>query len=69
MTKIDQFPLCLFFQELLRQGEQLRRTEQKLDKINADLTVSQKHINSIKSVFGGLKNYFSKSEASIAMVL
>ena len=48
------------FQELLRQGEQLKRTEQKLDTINADLSVSQKHINSIKSVFGGVKNYFSR---------
>ncbi|XP_072043649.1 synaptosomal-associated protein 29-like [Amphiura filiformis] len=46
--------------ELLRQGEQLQSTEKKLDQINADLTVSQKHINSIKSVFGGFKNYFSR---------
>ena len=28
--------------------------------MNADLTVSQKHINSIKSVFGGIRNYFGK---------
>lgn len=48
--------------ELVRQGEQLRRTEQKLDKIDSDLNTSQRHITSIKSVFGGIRNYFRKNE-------
>uniref|UniRef100_S4RUR1 Synaptosomal-associated protein 29 n=1 Tax=Petromyzon marinus TaxID=7757 RepID=S4RUR1_PETMA len=50
-------------QELIRQGEALRRTEKTLDKMDGDLTISQRHISSIKSVFGGLANYFrSKPE-------
>lgn len=46
--------------ELVRQGEQLRRTEQKLDKIDSDLNTSQRHITSLKSMFGGIRNYFSR---------
>lgn len=46
-------------QELAQQGEQLQKTNQKLDEINASLKKSQKHINGIKSVFHGLKNYVS----------
>lgn len=50
-------------QELLRQGESLRRTERMVDKMEQDLKTSQRHINSIKSVFGGIVNYFkSKPE-------
>ncbi|CAN0330061.1 unnamed protein product [Lampetra fluviatilis] len=50
-------------QELIRQGEALRRTEKTLDKMDGDLSISQRHISSIKSVFGGLANYFrSKPE-------
>lgn len=45
-------------QELIRQGEALKRTEQMVDKMDQDLKTSQRHINSIKSVFGGLVNYF-----------
>ncbi|XP_078278035.1 synaptosomal-associated protein 29 [Rhinoraja longicauda] len=45
-------------QELLRQGDALRRTDKMLDKMDQDLKVSQKHINSIKSIFGGITNYF-----------
>lgn len=45
-------------QELLRQGDALRRTDKMLDKMDQDLKVSQKHINSIKSMFGGITNYF-----------
>ncbi|NWI50397.1 SNP29 protein, partial [Calyptomena viridis] len=44
--------------ELIRQGEALKRTEQMVDKMDQDLKTSQKHINSIKSVWGGLVNYF-----------
>nr|CAG31293.1 hypothetical protein RCJMB04_4l20 [Gallus gallus] len=45
-------------EELIRQGEALKRTEQMVDKMDQDLKTSQRHINSIKSVFGGLVNYF-----------
>ncbi|XP_068013353.1 synaptosomal-associated protein 29 [Melanerpes formicivorus] len=45
-------------EELVRQGEALKRTEQMVDKMEQDLKTSQKHINSIKSVWGGLVNYF-----------
>ncbi|NXU50415.1 SNP29 protein, partial [Turnix velox] len=44
--------------ELVRQGEALKRTEQLVDKMDQDLKTSQRHINSIKSVWGGLVNYF-----------
>ncbi|XP_077256281.1 synaptosomal-associated protein 29kDa [Temnothorax americanus] len=44
-------------EELIRQKEQLRRTEKRLDDINGTLRFSQKHIQGIKSVFGSLKNY------------
>lgn len=47
------------FQELIRQREQLQRTEKRLDDINSTLRFSQKHIQGIKSVFGSLKNYLS----------
>ena len=47
--------------ELLTQREKLERTEQRLDDMNTNLRVSQKHIQSIKSVFGSIKNYFSKT--------
>ncbi|KAF1417620.1 Synaptosomal-associated protein 29, partial [Spheniscus humboldti] len=45
-------------EELVRQGEALKRTEQMVDKMDQDLKISQRHINSIKSVWGGLVNYF-----------
>ncbi|XP_063171351.1 synaptosomal-associated protein 29 [Candoia aspera] len=45
-------------EELVRQGEALKRTERMVDKMDQDLKTSQKHINSIKSVFGGLVSYF-----------
>ncbi|XP_071509291.1 synaptosomal-associated protein 29-like [Diadema antillarum] len=48
--------------ELLHQGEQLRRVDNKLDKIDSDLDTSKKHITSMKSIFGGIANYFSKSK-------
>lgn len=44
--------------ELVRQGEQLRGLEDKLDDIDHTLTTTQKNINKIKSVFGGIKNTF-----------
>lgn len=49
-------------EELMRQGEALKRTERMVDNMDQDLKTSQKHINSIKSVWGGLVNYFKKPE-------
>ncbi|XP_071452307.1 synaptosomal-associated protein 29 [Hetaerina americana] len=46
-------------EELMKQREQLERTERRLDDINSTLRTSQKHIQSIKSVFGSLRNYLS----------
>lgn len=48
---------------MIRQREQLERTDRRLDDINNTLRFSQKHIQGIKSVFGGLKNYFSGSKS------
>uniref|UniRef100_A0A8C4R7E7 Synaptosomal-associated protein 29 n=1 Tax=Eptatretus burgeri TaxID=7764 RepID=A0A8C4R7E7_EPTBU len=44
-------------QELSRQGEALGRTSRALDQIDKDMKTSQRHINSIKSVWWGIKNY------------
>lgn len=46
-------------EELMRQREQLERTDKRLDEINQTLRFSQKHINGIKSVFSSLKSYIS----------
>ncbi|XP_061784643.1 synaptosomal-associated protein 29 [Nerophis lumbriciformis] len=45
-------------EELMRQGEVLKRTDKMLDNMEQDLKTSQKHINSIKSVWGGMVSYF-----------
>ncbi|XP_041349026.1 synaptosomal-associated protein 29-like [Gigantopelta aegis] len=49
-------------EELLRQHETLNNIETKTDQINKTMTVSQKHLNSIKSVFGGIKNWWSSDK-------
>ena len=51
--------MCYKFQDLVRQGEQLDNIETKVDKINADTKVSQRHLNSIKSIFGGIRNWWN----------
>lgn len=48
-------------EELARQREQLEQTSERLDNINATLRFSQKHLNGLKSMFGGLKNYLSSN--------
>ena len=48
-------------EELLHQKEQLNNVNDKLDSINSIMRVSQKHLTSMKSIFGGFKNYFSKN--------
>ncbi|KAH8042770.1 hypothetical protein HPB51_025752 [Rhipicephalus microplus] len=54
-------------EELAHQGEQLKNVDRKLDTINTNLKVSQKHLNSMKSIFGSIKSYFrggSSTDAS-----
>lgn len=50
-------------EELVRQRGVLERTEKMVDKMDQDLKTSQKHINSIKSMFGGFVNYFKSKPA------
>lgn len=50
--------ISLPLQELIRQGEVLKRADKMVDNMEQDMRTSQKHINSIKSVWGGLVNYF-----------
>ncbi|CAB3402051.1 unnamed protein product [Caenorhabditis bovis] len=48
-------------QELLEQREKLERTEKNLDEIHRTTQMTQRNLNSLKSVFGGFfKNKFSK---------
>ncbi|KAH7642369.1 Synaptosomal-associated protein [Dermatophagoides farinae] len=49
-------------EELLHQREQLDNVNEKLDSINSIMRMSQKHISSMKSMFGGFKNMFSKNQ-------
>lgn len=53
-------------EELLRQGEQLDNIERKTTDMNQQMTTTQKHLNNIKSVFGGVKNWWTgrKSQQS-----
>lgn len=46
-------------EELAKQREQLENTNKQLSVIDTTLRSSQKHINGLKSVFGGLRNYLS----------
>ncbi|GFS20088.1 synaptosomal-associated protein 29 [Elysia marginata] len=46
-------------EELVRQGEVLDNIETKTDGMQQTLNTSQRHINNIKSVFGGIKNWWS----------
>lgn len=43
----------------MAQGEQLDNVERKLDKILVDTKTSQRHLNGIKSIFGGLRNWWT----------
>lgn len=48
-------------EELQCQGEQLNRVERNLDKIQNDMTIANRHIKSVNSVFGAIGNYFKKA--------
>lgn len=49
-------------EELLRQREVIDNISKKTDEINTTLTTSQRHINNIKSVFGGIKNWWTSKK-------
>lgn len=51
-------------EDLLHQREQLENCEDKVSNINRSLRTTQKHINSIKSVFYGFRGMFSKTPPS-----
>ena len=46
-------------EELERQAESLDRTERRLDEMHVDLDKGERNLRKIKSVFGGISNYFS----------
>ncbi|XP_075688405.1 synaptosomal-associated protein 29 [Rhinoderma darwinii] len=50
-------------EELMRQGEAMKRTERMVDKMEQDMKTSQRHINSIKSIFSGFTSYFKAKPA------
>lgn len=43
----------------MAQGEKLRKADQRLDEIAATTKETQRHLTGIKSLFGGMKNYFA----------
>jgi len=49
-------------QQLVEQGERLEKIEGKVVKIDSDLKQSQRHINGLKSVFGGITNWWSQKK-------
>jgi len=53
-------------EELVRQGEKLNNIDSNLDSMNSTMRATQKHLTSMKSLFGGIKGYFSKSDATPA---
>ncbi|CAN9513018.1 unnamed protein product [Ophioblennius macclurei] len=52
-------------EELMRQGEALKRTDKMLNDMDQNLKTSQTHITSIKSVWGGLFNMFKKKPETL----
>lgn len=51
-------------EELARQREQLENTSVQLDNINRNLRDSQKHLNGLKSIWGGFRNYLAGNQRS-----
>ena len=51
---------CKTEEELDRQEESLVRTETQLDRINNDMDIANRHITSLKSIWGTIGNYFRK---------
>ncbi|VDP91914.1 unnamed protein product [Echinostoma caproni] len=53
--------------ELLEQGEKLSNAERRLDDISHMQKDSQRQINTLSSVFGGIKNFFSRKQSAPAV--
>lgn len=51
-------------QDLIRQREKLENTNRRLDDMSVTMNQTQRNLNSIKSIFGGVRNYFSKAPAT-----
>ena len=47
-------------EELDRQEEVLRRTDGHLDEMRQNMTTANRHIKSVRSIWGAIGNYFSK---------
>ena len=45
-------------EDLVKQGEKLQNVDRNLDSMTSTMRVTQKHLTSMKSLFGGIKNYF-----------
>ena len=50
------------------QGEKLRKVDRNLDDINAATVQTQRNLNNIKSVFGGIRNYFRQVSLQFSLV-
>lgn len=57
---------CKTAEELEYQGEQLNRIERNLDIIHDDMQVANRHITSMKSIFGTVGNYFKRAPKQTA---
>lgn len=53
-----------YLKELHKQGEQLRNIDRNLDDINDDLQETERNLNKVESVFGGIVNFFSGKKKS-----
>lgn len=54
-------------EELSTQRETLEKAENNLDSINAMTRATQKNLNSMKSLFGGIKSYFTQSNTNASL--
>ena len=59
------FIVNCFNKELVAQGEKLNRINEGQDDVNNTLTATQKDLNKVKSVFGGLKNKFLRNSHKV----
>lgn len=50
-------------EELLEQREKLEKANRQLDEISEMQDTSQRHINNLSSIFGGVRNFFSRKKA------
>ncbi|KRX28308.1 Soluble NSF attachment protein 29, partial [Trichinella nelsoni] len=49
-------------QDLIVQGEKLHKVDKKLGDIQSTTKQTQRHLNSVKSLFGNIRNYFNKDK-------